>query len=382
MTRRGGFLLDGSCAFERSAVASSERLAERLVAWLRMGRRDFPWRHGRDPYGVWISEVMLQQTQAATVAPYFLRWMAVFPDVQTLAAASRDDVLKAWEGLGYYARARHLHLAAQKIVAEHGGLIPERRDALLALPGVGRYTAGAILSLAFDQAEPVLDGNVRRVLCRIYNIAEDPRTPEIEQQLWTLAESLVGAAPNGAAGDLNEALMELGAVVCTPRQPACPACPVRECCEARELGVQELRPVKRSRAPTPLYRAWVALIRDEAGRYLTVHRRDQGLLGGLWGFPVVIMSLDQLPQPRFEAGLIEDLGIEVTPVRREAGLRHAYTHFRLLLEAWTCEIRSGEPQPFGYVAVRWASPEEIDGLALAATDRKILSALPSNPIRS
>jgi A/G-specific adenine glycosylase len=215
-----------------------------LLAWIATGRRDLPWRQVRAPYAVWISEVMLQQTQVASVTPYFERWMTRFPSVRALAEAPLDDVLKAWEGLGYYARARNLRAAAREIVALHGGEIPADREALLRLPGVGRYTVGAILSLAFGRPEPILDGNVRRVICRVDDIADDPRAPATERRLWERADALVKAAPAGQAGDLNEALMELGALVCTPGKPDCAACPLATFCLAHARGVQAERPIK------------------------------------------------------------------------------------------------------------------------------------------
>ena len=256
-----------------------------LLDWIAAGRRDLPWRRARAPYAVWISEVMLQQTQVASVTPYFERWMIRFPSVRALAEAPLDEVLKAWEGLGYYARARNLQAAAREIVAQHGGEIPAAREALLRLPGIGRYTAGAILSLAFGRPEPILDGNVRRVLCRVDDITDAPKAPATEQRLWERAEALVKAAPAGRAGDLNEALMELGALVCAPGKPDCAACPLARWCLAHARGVETERPVKKPGKQTPHYDVTAALIQDPGGDFLIVRRPAEGLLGGLWGFP-------------------------------------------------------------------------------------------------
>jgi A/G-specific adenine glycosylase len=346
-----------------------------LVAWIRAHRRDFPWRRRRDPYAVWISEVMLQQTQAATVVPYFERWMDRFPDVSALAAAPLDDVLKAWEGLGYYARARSLHRAAQRIVAEHGGRIPAHRDALLALPGVGPYTAGAILSLAFGQAEPIVDGNVRRVLCRVYHIPEDPAETATVRILWGLAESLVGAVGTGAAGDMNEALMELGAVLCTPREPRCTECPLGRLCLAYAQGTQEALPATRKKPAAPLLHGRAAVICDASGRYLIVRRPDEGLLGGLWGFPNALLAGAQPPDEQFRQAMSEQLGIEVEVGATVARVKHAYTHFRLALDVVVCDLVAGAPQPIAYSDVRWLAIEEIAQVAIAATDHKILATL-------
>jgi A/G-specific adenine glycosylase len=352
-----------------------------LLAWIARGRRDLPWRRRRDPYAVWISEVMLQQTQVATVVSYFERWLARFPDVTALAAAPLDDVLKAWEGLGYYARGRNLHRAAQQIVAQHGGQIPSARNALLALPGIGRYTAGAILSLAFGQAEPVLDGNVKRVLCRLFDIADDPREAGTEKRLWEWATALVRDAPDGAAGDLNEALMELGALVCVPAAPDCPVCPLDDLCLAHARGVEAERPVKVVKARTPHYDVTAAVIADEAGRYLIVQRPPEGLLGGLWGFPGSDKETRRVSENPsgladcLAAALQDSLGIEVAVGAALLPIQHAYTHFRITLHPFRCQLLSGAPQGDRYTASRWVSPAELGDYAFPVTDRKIIRSL-------
>jgi A/G-specific adenine glycosylase len=354
-----------------------------LLAWITMARRDLPWRRYRTPYAVWVSEIMLQQTQAATVIPYFRRWLERFPDIATLASAPLQDVLKAWEGLGYYARARNLHAAAQQIMDEHGGELPDRRALLLKLPGIGRYTAGAVLSLAFGQAEPVLDGNVRRVLCRVYDIAEDPRQPAVEARLWELAEDLTQAATPARAGDLNEALMELGALVCTPVAPDCGACPLATHCLARASGVQADRPVRPAAVTSRHFDAVAAAIRDADGRYLIGQRPPGGLLGGLWEFPGTRDGLGPAgirPPDDLAAGLAhvleQKLGLQVAiqgaPFLR---LRHAYTHFRITLHAFHGQAISGVPRPVGYTAIAWAGLSDLGQYALSVTDQKILAKL-------
>ena len=356
-----------------------------LLAWIAAGRRDLPWRRARAPYAVWISEIMLQQTQVASVTPYFERWMIHFPSVRALAEAPLDDVLKAWEGLGYYARARNLHAAAQKIVARHGGEIPADREALLRLPGVGRYTAGAILSLAFGQAEPIVDGNVRRVLCRVDDIADDPKAPATERRLWERADALVKAAPAGLAGDLNEALMELGALVCTPGRPDCAACPLAGMCLAHQRGVEAARPVKAAKKQTPHYDVTAALIRDPGGRFLIVRRPAEGLLGGLWGFPGSAAGDCDAPVAGPAAlttcladSLRETLGVEVAIGEALPAIEHAYTHFRITLHPFHCRVVSGEPQALGYPAVRWVPAAEVGDYAFPVTDRKIAGMLRSD----
>ncbi len=342
-----------------------------LLAWISEHRRDLPWRHDRAPYTVWISEVMLQQTQAATVVPYFERWLARFPDMATLAAAPLDAVLKAWEGLGYYGRARHLHRAAQELMRRHGGRLPADRQALLDLPGIGPYTAGAILSLAFGQAEPVVDGNVRRVLCRVYNIAEDPRMPAVTRRLWELAAGLVAAAPVDRAGDLNEGLMELGALICTPTGPHCAKCPLEHLCLAHAAGVEAERPVQASRRPLPHHNVVAGVIQDAEGRYLLAQRPVEGLLGGLWGFPGGTVNPGEELAAGMERVIREQVSIEVTPQQSLLELKHAYTHFRITLHAFSCAWRTGAPQPLGYAAVAWAAAADLERYPLAVTDRRI-----------
>ena len=353
-----------------------------LLDWIAAGRRDLPWRRARAPYAVWISEVMLQQTQVASVTPYFERWMIRFPSVRALAEAPLDDVLKAWEGLGYYARARNLQAAAREIVAQHGGEIPADREALLRLPGIGRYTAGAILSLAFGRPEPILDGNVRRVLCRVDDIADEPKAPATERRLWERADALVKAAPAGQAGDLNEALMELGALVCTPGKPDCAACPLAKWCLAHARGVEAERPVKTARKQTPHYDVTAALIQDPGGWFLIVRRPAEGLLGGLWGFPgsaagdcnAPVTGSDALATCLADA-LRETLGIQVEVGEALPAIRHAYTHFRITLHPFRCRVVSGEPQALGYPEVRWVSAAELASYAFPVTDRKIAGML-------
>ncbi|OQA43222.1 MAG: putative A/G-specific adenine glycosylase YfhQ [Chloroflexi bacterium ADurb.Bin325] len=342
-----------------------------LLHWMASARRDLPWRQRRDPYAVWVSEVMLQQTQAATVVPYFERWLTRFPDVETLAAAPLDAVLKAWEGLGYYARGRNLHRAAQLIVARHGGQLPRDRAALRALPGIGRYTAGAILSLAYGQPEPALDGNVRRVLCRLCDVAEDPRQPAVEARLWEVAGALAAAAPPGRAGDLNEALMELGALVCTPGVPACDACPLAEQCRARRRGVQAERPVRAARPSTPHYDMTAAVIADTSGRLLIVRRPDAGLLGGLWGFPGGAAQPDEPLPAAVERNVREQVGVAVAAGARLARVKHAYTHFRITLHAFACAWTGGAPACATCADARWVAAGELADYAFPATDRKI-----------
>ncbi len=343
-----------------------------LIAWFEAHGEDLPWRRRRAPYTVWLSEVMLQQTQVATVIPYYERFVARFPTVEALAAASLDEVLKLWEGLGYYSRARNLHRAAQMIVAEFGGHFPSTVDDLVRLPGVGRYTAGAIASLAFGLDVPVLDGNVMRVLARLLDLAADVTLPQMRRELWALAEQLL---PAGRAARWNEGLMELGRRICTPRRPRCALCPLREHCLAHRRGTQEQRPVRPPRRRTPHYNVAAAVIRREDGRILITQRPPDGLLGGLWEFPGGKCRANEALPACLRREIREELGMEVAVGAPIAVVKHAYTHFRITLHAFACHPLRGEPQALGVAAWAWVTPEELDAYAFPAADRRIIAAL-------
>ena len=347
-------------------------IQSRLLAWAEIGLRDLPWRQDRTPYRVWVSEIMLQQTRVETVIPYFLRWMASFPTIGALAEADLGEALKCWEGLGYYARCRNLHRAAQIVVQEYGGNLPNSRKELLALPGIGSYTVGAILSLAFEQDAAVLDGNVRRVLSRLYAINDDPDNAKerqhLRQRLWGLAEALV---PPGRAGQFNEALMDLGATVCTPRRPRCPTCPLNEVCRAYAVGDPEGYPPPRRRAPTPHYDVTAGVIwRGE--QVLLAQRPLDGLLGGLWEFPGGKQEPGETLVECLKRELCEELGIEVDVGQQLIVVRHAYTHFRITVYAFECRYRSQhDPTAIEVHDWRWVTLDELDDYALPVVDRKI-----------
>jgi A/G-specific adenine glycosylase len=357
------------------AAPKPSSIASALLKWAEAWRRNLPWRLRRDPYAVWVSEVMLQQTRAETVAPYFERWMQRFPDIKSLAAASLEEVLKAWEGLGYYTRARNLHRAAQQVVTECEGQLPTDSRQLMTLPGIGRYTAGAIQSLAFGLPAPALDGNVRRVLCRLYDIEASIARVSTQELLWELAAKLVAQAPAGRAGDLNEALMDLGALVCRPKAPNCQACPFSGICIASRLGLQTRRPVKPDRRSSPHFPAVAGVIGDGEGRVLVMKRHAGGLLGGLWGFPGGL-ARDHLPlADALREAVASLVGIEVTVGTAFLSFRHAYTHFSITLHAYRCELRAGTPRPLNCAEVHWAHPVELDRHPFPLTDRKIIRAL-------
>ncbi len=358
-------------------------IVDRTLDWAAGQPRPLPWRvtdarGRRNPYHVWVSEIMLQQTQANTVIAYFEHWLSRFPTITALAAAPLDDVLKAWEGLGYYARARNLHRAAQMVVARYGGELPAERTALLGLPGIGRSTAGAILSLAFGQRAAILDGNVKRVLSRVFDVALPLGEPATDRRLWALSESLVRAVTHDAqVGALNEALMDLGATVCRPRSPTCLVCPLLGLCRAQQLGQQAARPLRRPRRPLPHYDVTCGVIWDDRGRLLIAQRHADGMLGGLWEFP----GGKQEPGETLEACLAreieEELGIQIAVGARLATVPHTYTHLKITLHAFECRWVAGVPQALDVAAWAWVEVADLAQYAFPVTDQKVLRALES-----
>jgi len=349
------------------------RIGKDLLAWYGENRRDLPWRGSGDPYAIWVSEIMLQQTRVETVLPYFERFMARFPDVRALAEAPLQSVLKAWENLGYYSRARNLHRAAKEIVENHGGTLPADREALLRLSGIGPYTAGAILSFAFGRAEPAVDGNVRRVLSRLYGIREVLERPATQRELDQKARALV---PPDRPGDFNQALMDLGSGICTPRVPRCPSCPLAAMCAANRDGDPESLPVRQKRKPVPGRRAAAAVIRDDRGRLLVVKRVDRGLLGGLWKLPGGEVEDGERPPRSLERFVEQELGLQVRAGRDPlAAVEHTYSHFRLTLEAYACEWKAGRPRALGCDAWSWMGPDEQDRFPFSRADRKVMKEI-------
>ncbi|MDH4230116.1 MAG: A/G-specific adenine glycosylase [Nitrospirota bacterium] len=357
--------------------AVSREISVALLAWYRVHRRDLPWRRSSDPYAIWVSEVMLQQTRVETVIPYWQRFLARFPDVVALAAAPLDDVLKLWEGLGYYSRARNLHRAAGVVVAEHGGCLPDTVAGLRTLPGIGPYMAGAVASIAFGRAEPLLDGNVERVLCRLFAIGEPARQPETRRHLWRVAADLV---PAEASGDFNQSMMELGATVCFPREPRCVTCPVSHLCLARSGGEPEHYPVLLKRPPTPHHPIAVAVVADAAGRLLLVRRPDSGLLGGLWEFPGGRCHADEPPEAGVVARLAERFTLHIVPVAAPplTPVRHVFTHRRVTLFPFICAIHpahAGIVTPKFHVEHRWVALPDVGQFALPRAHQKIVAQL-------
>jgi len=345
-----------------------DSFAERLLAWFeRCGRHDLPWQQEPTPYRVWVSEVMLQQTQVTTVIPYYERFMARFPDVLSLADASVDEVLVHWSGLGYYSRARNLHRAAQLIRDRHGGCFPENIDEVMALPGIGRSTAGAILSLACRQRHPILDGNVKRVLSRFHVVEGWPGKREVEQHLWQLAEVHTPAKHTAA---YTQAIMDLGATLCSRSKPACTACPVTAGCEAREQGRIAEFPGKKPRKALPLKRTEMLLLQNDQGELLLEQRPPSGIWGGLWSLP------ECPPGEDIALWCRERLGLQATEVGRWSPFLHTFSHFQL--EIIPVRGRASGPATTSIMepgAALWYKTQSFNQLGLPTPVKRLLQRL-------
>jgi A/G-specific adenine glycosylase len=353
-------------------MLNPDSFAADMLRWYHDAAADLPWRRNSNPYYVWLSEIMLQQTQVAAVIPYFERFLAKFPTVQALAAAPLDDVLKQWEGLGYYSRARNLHKAARLIVEQYHGEFPTTAAELVTLPGIGRYTAAAIASICFGERVAVLDGNVMRVLSRLDDIADDVTKTATQKHLWEVAESLV---PAERAGDYNQAMMELGRTLCRPRQPLCLLCPVASHCLALQHGTQNQRPVKTPKAETPHYNVAAGVIYNAAGQMLIAQRPAEGLLGGLWEFPGGKQEAGETLPECLQRELMEELVIEVEVGEMIAVVKHAFTHFKITLHAFECQHISGDPQTIGCAAWRWVTLDDLEQFAFGRADQQVIAVL-------
>ena len=356
-----------------SASAEQRRVSQPLLRWYARVKRDLPWRRTRDPYAIWVSEVMLQQTQVATVIPYYERWLRRFPNVQALAQADEDAVLHAWQGLGYYSRARGLLSGARAVVERHAGKIPADLTELLALPGVGPYTAGAIASIAHGLRAAVVDGNVKRVLTRLYALRGDPARAPLHQELWSRAEALV---PEGQASDFNQALMELGATVCTPKAPRCCECPLQRRCQAFALGLTEALPESKKRPKTTAVHMAAAVV-ERRGRLLLVRVPDSASRwAGMWQFPNVELSRDEPPEAGARRAARTQTGHDVNVAERLTVVKHGVTRYRITLEAFHCTPRGrGTDARATDATLAWKTLAELSALALPAAHARIARAL-------
>lgn len=329
-----------------------------------------PWRLTRDPYRIWLSEIMLQQTTVAAVGPYYRRFLEKFPSVGDLARAPTDEVLKAWEGLGYYARARNLHAAARAIVSRHGGRIPETVEGLAALPGIGRSTAGAISAIAFGRDAPVLDANVKRVLARLFGVEGDLERADSRRLLWDLASRIV--VP-GRGRETALAFMDLGSVVCKPRKPDCAACPANRLCAAFRDGTQEAIPFRRLRAKRPHFDIAIPIVEDGKGRLLILRRPERDILGGLWAFPGGRVREGEAPGETASRVAREKAGLAVKIVGPVGAVEHGYSHYRVTLHAYRCRRLRGRPGPDR--PWRWIRPEALEDVPFVVSNRKLAALL-------
>jgi A/G-specific adenine glycosylase len=350
-------------------AAWRRRFRERLLAWYGEHARDLPWRRSRDPYCVWVSEIMLQQTQVATVEPYFERFVLAFPTVDVLARADESRVLRLWEGLGYYRRARQMHAAARVIVEQHGGQFPRDRESVRALPGGGRYTAGAILSIALDAREPILEANTIRLFCRLLAYDGPPHGREGQELLWAMAEHVL---PQRDVGRFNQALMELGSEVCRNRSPQCDACPVAALCAARQRGVQERIPRPKPR-PTFEDRHEAAILIRRAGRVLLMQCPEGARWAGLWDFPRYELTTEHEPRRRDEMAekVRRETGLAIELGERIKTIRHGVTRFRITLDCYEAQCVSGRLPRRAGRAMRWVRPGELEEYPLSTTGRKL-----------
>ncbi|MBI3772424.1 MAG: A/G-specific adenine glycosylase [Gammaproteobacteria bacterium] len=347
---------------------SNKNFSQQLLTWFDYhGRKDLPWQQNPTPYRVWVSEIMLQQTQVSTVIDYFTRFMQRFPDVQSLANAELDEVLHLWTGLGYYARARNLHRAAQIIRDEYNGEFPTNIADVINLPGIGLSTAGAILSLALNQRQPILDGNVKRVLSRYHGIEGWPGTPAIEKAMWQLAEQHTPMQRNAA---YTQAIMDLGATLCN-RRPDCDRCPVHTGCVAQQQGLQTQLPSPKPKKALPLKRTVMLVLRNAAGEVLLHQRPPTGIWGGLWSFPEATANDDQT----LRQWSADQLGHEITIRERWPTVRHTFSHFHLDIEPVVAELRHSSPQIREASAVQWLAPGQPPKLGLAAPVKLLLQQL-------
>ena len=342
-----------------------------LLTWYEGNKRAMPWRANRAPYPVWISEVMLQQTQVRTVIPFFRRFMDRFPSLQALAGANEQQVLKAWEGLGYYARARNLRRTAAAIVTDHAGRFPRTASGLRALPGIGDYTAAAVASICFGEPIPAVDGNVLRVIARLDAIPRDIRRPATRS---VIAGRLAAAIAPFPPGDFNQALMELGALVCRPRQPLCDVCPVRSWCKARQRSAVDRFPVKSPRKAIPHFDIVAAIIR-KGPRILITRRRADQMLGGLWEFPGGKQEPGEALEATVHREIMEETGLRIEVGPALCSVKHAYSHFRITLHAFLCRYVSGRARKIQNNGVCWVSPTRLGDYPFPAADRRIIERL-------
>ena len=328
-----------------------------LLKWYEDHKRQMPWRGEADPYKIWVSEIMLQQTRVDQATPYFQNFISLFPTVFDLANADQQEVLKAWEGLGYYSRARNLHSAAKTVVDEYEGKLPESYNEIIKLKGIGPYTAAAVTSIAFNKPNAVVDGNVIRVLTRYFGIENDIRKTKTKNQVQDFANKLID---EDKPADFNQAMMELGSIVCKPSNPDCANCPVQLGCVAAKTAKTDTIPYKSPAKKKPHHTIGVGIIEADDGKLLIALRPEDAMLGGLWEFPGGKQKEGEEIQKTVERELKEELGVEAKAFKKLMSLKHTYSHFSITLHAWMCKLVSGEPHPKSSQEIRWVDRSELE----------------------
>ena len=354
------------------SLPQTGKIQKNLLQWYKKNGRDLPWRETRDPYAIWVSEIMLQQTQVATVIPYYQNFLKSFPTVRHLAKAHLSKVLKVWEGLGYYSRARNLHRASQIVLNRFRGIIPDNLTDLLSLPGIGRSTAGAILSFAFQKEAPILDGNAKRVISRLVAVSDNPVKGKTEVLLWHLSESLI---PKGDASSFNQGLMDLGATTCTPKEPRCSQCPLRDLCKGKASGEPERFPTKTIRKKIPHIEAVSAVILKN-GRVLLQQRPPEGLLGGLWEFPNWPIEEKKDPQEALRLKVKSEIGLTVKTQELIGSFRQTFSHFKLTLQVFHCRPLNRK------VRAKWVPIQKLHALPMSRIHRRIAEKIDGKTQRS
>lgn len=345
-----------------------DHLQSRLIEWYKKNHRPLPWRQTRDPYRIWVSEVMLQQTQVQTVVPYYQEFIQRFPTVETLAKADLQQVLKQWEGLGYYGRARNLHRASQEILTRHGGQFPEAHDEIKKLPGVGDYIAAALSSIAFNTPFAVVDGNVKRVLSRLFEIDTPINKNGVNRYFGRMAEGLL---ERRQPGTYNQAIMELGALICRPKAPECTQCPISPMCQALGNGTVGQYPKRIRAARLPEYKIAIGVV-FKKDKVLITKRRPKGLLGGLWEFPGGKINSQESPKTACIREIKEETGLTVTVTEPLSQIKHAYTHFKIVAHVFVCRYVTGRVRLQGPEDYRWIRIDEIDNYPFPGANHKFI----------
>ncbi len=347
------------------------RINNELISWYQANARDLPWRRTADPYAIWVSEIMLQQTRVETVITYYKNWLSELPTLHALVLADQDQVLKLWEGLGYYRRALNLHKAAKLVEEIFDGNVPEDAKSLESLPGIGRYTAGAISSIAFGHHAPILDGNIRRVFSRLFNISTPLKSSDTENKLWRIAKELL---PENKPGEFNQALMELGALLCLPKNPACDRCPLKVDCLAFQYHLQDKRPVRKQKTSQPHLQVTAAVI-EKDDRVLLGKRPPEGLLGGMWEFPGGKQENNETLSETLKREIKEELDADIQVGELLGTYHHAYTHYKVTLHAYQCHLVSEDLQMLYHTDLAWVPPGSMQSYPMGKLDRIIAKQL-------